>query len=294
MIKSSVLLIAIFVGSVAWRVPSDAQTPNAPQNHLPGVASTKPDFRSDSCYQEPEHDASDLCAQWRAAIAAEQAAERALWSNIISGAAALLSFVGTLAVILALKAARDANRIARDTALADNRPWIQIKNVKLADWSLSPSNDGITRFCGTVVYEIENTGKSPARLGSRGMNGSNLSREEERRERTEFLQRTRDEPQGTYLAPNASIREWGVFFCRPSDTGSIPGDLNVQIDVAVQYTDASASRRMETAVTGNIGQKQPDLPWIENNTPLGITMASLNGVDPTLISVMNIRTIKTT
>jgi hypothetical protein len=78
-----------------------------------------PDRESNDCYQSDDHERSDLCAQWRAALAAEKAAQAAKLSNWISSAGALLSFVSILFVVAALRQARDANRIsAKEFALS--------------------------------------------------------------------------------------------------------------------------------------------------------------------------------
>lgn len=49
-----------------------APTPAAPQNYAP-----YPAWQSESCYNAKDHNAADLCAQWRAAVAAEKAAHEA-------------------------------------------------------------------------------------------------------------------------------------------------------------------------------------------------------------------------
>jgi hypothetical protein len=60
-------------------------------------------MKADDCYKSKNHDSADLCAQWRAALAAEKAAERALWNNWISAIAAFFSLVSVLLVIHALR-----------------------------------------------------------------------------------------------------------------------------------------------------------------------------------------------
>jgi hypothetical protein len=78
-----------------------------------------PNRYSDRCYDNSNHDAADLCAQWRAAYAAEKTAGFSYWGNIISAVGALLSFASIVLVLIALKQGREANQIARqDSARA--------------------------------------------------------------------------------------------------------------------------------------------------------------------------------
>lgn len=70
-----------------------------------------PDYKADPCYHSKNHNTADLCAQWRAALAAERAA---WWA----GAGALLSFITVAGLIVtiwqthgALHEARRGNRL---------------------------------------------------------------------------------------------------------------------------------------------------------------------------------------
>ena len=92
-----------------------------------------PRYNPDPCYQAKHHDTADLCAQWRAAIAAEKAADASHQSNLISAIGAILSFISIALVFFALrqtekslKAARDANDIAQDTAKRQLRAYIVV------------------------------------------------------------------------------------------------------------------------------------------------------------------------
>jgi hypothetical protein len=116
------------------------------------------DKYADSCYNAEDHDTADLCAQWRAALAAEKAADAAALGNIISGSGAFLSFVSIILVLIALGQSRKANRIAHDTYVADLRPWIfhtKVTPVKVLDQS---------RKAAGYEFTIEwlNVGRSPA------------------------------------------------------------------------------------------------------------------------------------
>jgi hypothetical protein len=88
-------------------------------------------YNPDPCYQAKNHDTADLCAQWRAAVAAEKAAEATHWGNLIAGLGTTLSFISILLVFFALRqterslrAAHTANEQAAAQFLAENRPWM--------------------------------------------------------------------------------------------------------------------------------------------------------------------------
>ncbi|WP_147418770.1 hypothetical protein [Sphingobium terrigena] len=77
-----------------------------------------PERYSDACYKSPDHDKADLCAQWRAAIAAEKAAKEAARATNWAIIATLLSAAGVGGLIYtlfqtngALTEARRGNRI---------------------------------------------------------------------------------------------------------------------------------------------------------------------------------------
>ena len=76
------------------------------------------DRAADACYNAQNHDSADLCAQWRAAIAAEKAANEAARATTWAIIATILSFVGVGGLIFtiwqthgALGEARRGNRI---------------------------------------------------------------------------------------------------------------------------------------------------------------------------------------
>ena len=80
----AVIVAAILLGGAGPQqkpeVPSLATQQAQPAQPLPPVAAVtapqytpEPDRNADGCYNARDHDAADLCAQWRAAIAAEKA-----------------------------------------------------------------------------------------------------------------------------------------------------------------------------------------------------------------------------
>ncbi len=108
---------------------------------------------------------SDLCAQWKAADAADEAAAwtaRSFWLSLFSaviGAGTLAA--AFLAALYAKRAAGEAKRaadIARDAFIASERAWLTV--------SLHPDGDLAfyeTGGCGLSVYlTIENLGRTPA------------------------------------------------------------------------------------------------------------------------------------
>ncbi|MET3761089.1 hypothetical protein [Sphingomonas sp. UYEF23] len=100
--------------------------------------SAYPDGDSHQCYYAKDHDSADLCAQWRAAVAAEWSARWTFWTFVTSGFSTLLSIVGLFALITtlrqterSLKQSRKSNRIAQDVAQKQLRAYIGIASVKM-------------------------------------------------------------------------------------------------------------------------------------------------------------------
>lgn len=89
----------------------------------------------------------DLCAQWKAADAAADAAGWAKWGTWISG-------VGLIAVAIAIFLTIQFNRIARDTAKRQLRAYMSIEPKGI----LEAGDDGIAQ---AVVF-MHNTGQTPA------------------------------------------------------------------------------------------------------------------------------------
>ena len=64
------------------KAPAEKIKPSAPKT--PDY-SAYPDKEAESCYTAKDHDSADLCAQWRAAIAAEKAAKATEGGNLVGG-----------------------------------------------------------------------------------------------------------------------------------------------------------------------------------------------------------------
>jgi hypothetical protein len=120
-----------------------------------------PIVESNRCYSAKHHDTADLCAQWRAAIAAEKAADAAKWSNRLSIVGAILSAIGLAFLLRSLRQtetslaeARTANEIARRSA----RPYLTFVRGRFKAFV----QNGMINTRVKVV--VENGGTTPARL----------------------------------------------------------------------------------------------------------------------------------
>jgi hypothetical protein len=135
-----------------------------------------PDLRSADCYREPNHDVADLCAQWRATIAAEASAasaQQATIATMVGAAMSTLSFVmvvfalndGRKSLAVAQQSAADANRaadyqeaqlkLAQDVSRAELQPYVHTTRAVLhvyEDDARLPK----------VLVTFENSGRTPA------------------------------------------------------------------------------------------------------------------------------------
>lgn len=105
-----------------------------PPNDADQTYSAYPDADSYKCYYAKQHDSADLCAQWRAAIAAEQSARWAFWGFAVSGIATLLSGLGLVALLRSLRQTEDsldesraANSISRAQFEQGYRPILHLE-----------------------------------------------------------------------------------------------------------------------------------------------------------------------
>jgi hypothetical protein len=144
--------------SIGWVILCSAQAPaNRPQpTPTPKATFTPfPGYSSDPCYKAGDHDVADLCAQWRAAIAAERAVEATATSNWISGAGAVLSFISIILVCVALGQTREANRQADATARRQLRAYLAISHTGYHGLKDDPP-------LPVVTLELANRGITPA------------------------------------------------------------------------------------------------------------------------------------
>ena len=90
-------------------------------------------YAPDPCYQAKSHDTADLCAQWRAAIAAEKAAHEARRATNWSIIATLLSAISLGAVAYALYLTVESNRIVGEASNAQLRPYVHANSIEWAN-----------------------------------------------------------------------------------------------------------------------------------------------------------------
>jgi hypothetical protein len=188
----------------ATPAPKSALAPSPTPTANPSPKFTGyPGYDPDPCYHAEDHDAADLCAQWRAAMAAEKAAHEARRATQWSIVATILSVLGFIALIvtliqsaIALRRGRDANLLlmkenarttrraiagAADTAealkaarksasaaqtlAANDRAWVCFEQVLIA--SIQDTKlEGVGWVKETAGFWIEwkNSGRSPALL----------------------------------------------------------------------------------------------------------------------------------
>jgi len=85
--------------SQAEAQPAPPATPPPPETEY----APYPNLKSDACYAAKDHDAADLCAQWRAAFAAEKAAHEARRATMWGIIATMLSAAALLAILYSLR-----------------------------------------------------------------------------------------------------------------------------------------------------------------------------------------------
>jgi hypothetical protein len=111
-------------------------------------------YDPDPCYRANEHDAADLCAQWRAALAAESSAHQAERAVDWSIWATFLSFLSLVAVAVSLYFNASSNRTARDTAKRQLRAYVAIEKIAAPTLQIGV----VPRF----VIDVRNFGQTPA------------------------------------------------------------------------------------------------------------------------------------
>lgn len=195
-----------------------------------------PGYNPDPCYNAQEHDAADLCAQWRAAIAAEKAAHEARRATTWSIVAAILNTIGLFAVGYALYLNIEANRIARLAAIHDRRPFLSYNELKV-NWA-----DG--RFHGIGVGWI-NTGRSLAK-------GVDASLQLKVRPADEGVPSFEPSKVPANLV-NLGIGREGVVSASLSEAAvhaAINGSVKIWLYSRASYTDVSDSGQWFTEIAG--------------------------------------------
>ena len=192
---------------VGWLTLSAA---NQPTKHAEGDKSAPkaeaarpsfaayPQLNSDACYRAKDHEAADLCAQWRAAIAAEKTARESRRATTWSIIATFLGFATVAGLIItiwqtfgALGEARRGNLIAQranaratrqsiaaaadtkaaiavaerqadiaaDIAQRQLRAYLDFDGIK---WLRDESRDEEDRMMTGISYGVKNFGHTPA------------------------------------------------------------------------------------------------------------------------------------
>lgn len=112
-----------------------------------------PEYQSERCYKAKLHDSADLCAQWRAAVAAEKAAKEARRATTWSVVATFLNGLGLLAVGYALYLTIQANGIARKSAEQQLRAYLTVEPGGI--------NQSVNNLARAPLL-IKNCGQTPA------------------------------------------------------------------------------------------------------------------------------------
>jgi len=122
--------------------------------------SAYPDESAYECYYAKQHDSADLCAQWRAAIAAEGSARWTFWAFVVSVAGTALSGVALVGLLLSLRQTEralaegiTANAIAEDTAKRQLRAYVLPSKAHF-----TIAEDGTI----DATLKIQNFGQTPA------------------------------------------------------------------------------------------------------------------------------------
>lgn len=178
--RTRVRLVASFILLIAAAPPASRHghaNPAAKAASIPvGTAtpSEEPPFRSHpnpldaGCYANPSHDRADLCAQWRAAFAAEAAARNSAWANWIAGVSTLVGIVGILGLLRTLNLTAAANTLSRRAAEAAEQTARDSRTIGEAQARCYLSIDSVLAFIGTddgkprLHVAIRNSGASPA------------------------------------------------------------------------------------------------------------------------------------
>jgi hypothetical protein len=226
----------------------EAKIPDQISPSLPPAIdySPYPKYNPDPCYRDKNHDAADLCAQWRAAIAAENAATLSTWSNWIAGVGALLSFLSIVLVIAALRQTerslretRAANEIARDTATRQLRAYINFADARI------PPGGPIGKLCLTV--DIHNGGQTPA-YDLRAVYRIQLSNEGPDRFRFMFRDSNPVEFSKSVVGPGRSTSISDDYDLTPALRWALAKNTDTLVIFAgiVTYRDAFGKRRLST------------------------------------------------
>lgn len=133
------LLVVALVGLCGAAPPKKGSVSEQPAQQVapapppPPSYAPYPDQNAESCYEADNHDSADLCAQWRAAVGAEKAADAAWYSVGVDGVGALFSLISIGLVVYALLQTNKSLKIAhKDRATATRRAITQSEETEIA------------------------------------------------------------------------------------------------------------------------------------------------------------------
>jgi len=151
----------------AKATPAAVASPQpAPSPEPPFVAHRDPlDAR---CYRETDHDRADLCAQWRAALAAESAAWNSHQANIIAMVSTAVGLFGIIGLLITLRLTRTANALSRRAAEAAEKTMLDSRQIGEAQSRCYLSIEAVRAYISEadgrprLLVSIRNSGASPA------------------------------------------------------------------------------------------------------------------------------------
>lgn len=153
-------------GAPVTTAPPGANTQPTPSPQPPFIAHHNPlDAR---CYRETDHDRADLCAQWRAALAAEAAAASSARANTIAIVSSIISALGIMGLLATLWLTRAANTLSRRAAEAAERTAQDSRQIGEAQARCYLSIEAVRAYISEtdgrprLLVSIRNSGASPA------------------------------------------------------------------------------------------------------------------------------------
>ncbi len=159
----AVLLAIATASAIGWQLGGQQHEPypaykEARDNQLGAQAPPRLNVQAQEykhpCSDPQSRDESDLCAQYRAAAGANDAAAWAFYQLVLS-ALGLAGLIGTIYfTIRATNAAVEFNRIARDTAKRELRAYITVASAQFGDLVVNGKTP--------VLIMLKNTGQTPA------------------------------------------------------------------------------------------------------------------------------------
>lgn len=156
---------AVTPASVVTPAPIPNPQPTSPPKP-PFVAHGDPS--DPGCYRETVHDRADLCAQWRAALAAEAAASSSGRANTIAIVSSVFSLLGIVGLLVTLWLTRTANTLSRRAAEAAEKTMRDAREIGEAQARCYLSIESVMTYISEsdgrprLMVSMRNSGASPA------------------------------------------------------------------------------------------------------------------------------------